>query len=1249
MTPTKLSSRALLLLLGAWLTTGCINPVSEGERPCPCAEGWTCCPDEQVCVADATRCRLPRPPAASTPSAPRSVEVTPSVRAVSLGWSAPEKDGGSPITGYQVDVEPLELGMVVTVDGLTAQVTGLRAGATYRFIVAARNEAGVGASVSTADVRLPDVPQPPESLAVERGDGQVRVTWERPPSDGGLGLLGYVVTAHPRGLTVEAGPSEKAAVVGGLTNGEAATFTVRALNPVGASAESEPSAPVVPARAPDAPASVSAVPGVRSASVSWKAPADTGGLPVSGYVVTAMPGGASQQVDGAATSASFTGLEDDTAYTFTVAARNEVGPGGSAGTEPILTPTRPGAPALVEAKPGVRSITVSWEPPASDGRAPLTGFTVTASPSNVRVDVGPQAREVTLEEVPSTKEQTVTVVARNAVGEGAGGSIRRVKARPAPVEVTRLEVPSEDGDCRSVSYDLRQVDGERADVVVAVDVKGDGTFTRAVQAGSTTHSGLVALATSADGAEHSFRWNRARDVPGATETTRVRVTATVPGTTPSTRMVTVALPAATRRCEVDLDSGPLQWVPEETSWTAYDMTQGDFDRDGKLDLVVIHSGGQGASLLRGLGNGGFDRMRSAGSSLSGYSVSSGDLDQDGLLDLVILAPFASTGLKVARGSGGGFFDAPVTTQLLGGTAQNEPTAPLVRDLDGDGAPEVVVSQDRILFVLRHTGGGALAVAERHSFTPSGPVVGGDFDQDGREDLLVVGEFLEAFYGKGLLSFTPEHLGNMASKVTSAVSADFNRDGYPDLAAIVMESEEMVIQLRLNDGEGRFEAPVVLLRHDRVSWDKESRLAVGDLDGNGTQDLAYAHMGREVVSLLRGQGDGTFELQDLPSGRYPKHIAAADFDGSGGLDLVLLSMSQNVRVLRDLQVPTQAEPGKGFITADFDGDGWDDVASLVGNTGVQVHLTRATGDMVARGPFPTREGPWKLLAGRFDAGPTMDLLVLTSDGSRPVVRTLMLMRGNGDGTFATGEDLAPGMSPTLMAAGDIDGDGDLDVVITDWRQVDGVSSLDVRLLRGTGDGTFTPGGVLANHSSVNELAMGDLNKDGRADLVVNRNVYPAFELGIFQGRADGTLTKVRDYSPVISNCAASRMLFQDLDADGHMDVTVSCAGATAGVLPLWGQSQFWFYTRDFHSTTGNASGLAARDIDGDGSLDLLVASPGHEAVCVIPSPRDGAFRAHSCFGALPYAHDVVLLDMEHDGVPELLVGGAFGVSTLLHLK
>ncbi|MCP3137169.1 FG-GAP-like repeat-containing protein [Pyxidicoccus xibeiensis] len=1248
MTHTKSPSRALLLLLGALLATACVNPVSEGERPCPCAEGWTCCPDVQVCVANASQCERLRPPPVdppvhTAPSAPRSVTASTEPDAAVLSWFEPESNGGTALTGYTVESEPREDGMTVVIDGRTARVTGLRRGGMYRFSVTARNAVGPGPAGSAEPVRLPDVPASPLNLSAKRGDGQASVTWEAPVSDGGLPVLRYVVTANPRGLRVETTGPELSAVVSSLTNGEATTFTVRAVNAVGESPDSTASESVVPAGLPAAPASVAATPAVRAVSVSWQVPEDTGGLPLSGYVVTASPGGARQEVDGATTSASFTGLENDTAYTFAVSARNDVGLGPDTGSAPALTPALPGAPTRVEATPDVRSLTVAWEPPASDGREPLTGYTVVAQPSGVRVDVGPDARGATLEAVPSTRPQTVSVTARSAVGEGPVASASQpVRTRPAPVELTSLEVPSEAGGCLSVSYGLKQVDGERVDVLVEVDADGDGTFTRATQAGSDTHSGLVALATSAEGTAHAFRWNRARDVPAAAPSARVRITATVPGAVPATRSVAVALAAETLRCELDVDSFLVQsldvtWSP---SWNT--VTSGDFDRDGKHDLGVVNA--SGTSVLRGRGNGRFHRPYPAVIPMWGSSLVSADLDGDGVLDLLALD---ASNLRVARGRGDSTFQAPVSTFLSSSGSSTLGYAPLVRDMDGDGAPEVIVSQGGLLDVLRHTGGGALSKAFTTSLFGTAPVVAGDFDRDGREDLVIVGAYLTAILGQGRLAFSFEQLRHVGGTVHSAVAADFNGDGALDLADAREGFSDMGVNVFLNDGTGHFGARVELLRHSKF-WGQKIQLTVGDLDGDGTQDLAYVHEEREVLTLLRGRGDGTFETHELPNGREPQQVTVADFDASGKPDLLVLSRGLEVRVMRDLEAPRRLAPGLGFVTADFDGDGWDDVASIVPSLdGIQVQLTRPTGELVARGPSPTGPRTWWLLPGRFDAGPTVDLLAM-SDHESP--STLMLLRGNGDGTFSAGEPLVPELNPEWPTAGDVDGDGDLDLAFTDRRQDGAFFLFDVRLLLNQGDGTFVTGGVLATHASLNGLALADLNKDGRADLVVLRSVSPSFELGIFESRADNTLVKVREYSPIMDPCNLSEMLLEDLNRDGFMDVAVSCSGGQPGVLPMFGGSNFWFFERDFLRIPSGASGLSTRDLDGDGWRELLAGSPGNDSACILRAQGHGAYGPAACFGALPVAYDMVPLDVEHDGVPELLVGGKLSSSaTLLRLR
>lgn len=1265
-TSPRLPSRVLSLLLGALLVSGCINPVNEGERPCPCTDGWTCCPDANVCVTDAARCeqlRPPKPPEPTAPSTPRLVSAIPDPGTVALTWFEPAQNGGSAITGYDVGVEPFEDGIQVQVEGTTARVTGLRAGGTYRFTVTARNAVGVSPATGVDSVRLPDVPTAPLALAVERGDRQVRVTWNAPASDGGRSVLHYVVTTYPSGASVETDGPVLTATVGGLTNGVASTFTVHAVNAVGVGPASTESASAVPAARPGAPVSVAATPSVRAATVSWQPPEDTGGLTVSGYVVTAAPGGATQQVDGSANEATFTGLPNDTEYTFTVAALNDVGQGPDGSTASARTHAPPRAPASVQAEPGVRSLTVTWGPPASDGRSSLTGYTVVAQPSGVSVAVNADAHSAVLENVPSKKAQTVSVVAHNAVGDSPAATAGApVKTQPAPVEVTQFDIPSAVRGCQPVTYTLRQVDGERADVLVEFDATGSGTFTRATQAGDSYYeraSGLVALEASAQGTAHTFRWNRPKDVPGAAPTARVRITATVPGTAPATRTHAVALTAPEMRCEVDLDSSPVQTMPQNSAGKTYGTALGDFNQDGKPDIAVLHDANADVRLLRGLGNGGLEFQNAQPNMLmSGKHLVAADVDQDGVLDLVSANASSSPGVYVMRGQGQGSFEARTYNPIPNQNNRDQTydlTPPVVRDLDGDGTPEVVVSLPTRVVVMRHTDGGRLTVAfegPKLHHQARGAVVAGDFDNDGRLDLVVIGGAIQAFYGRGSLTFASEHMGSLEGNTPFATAADFNGDGHLDIAALVVGQSESAIHLLQGDGNGRFAAPLRLHQHTWHSFGAQSHLISGDLDGDGRQDLAYTHADANTVTLFQGRGDGTFEPRTLPAGRYPSRLVAGDFDGSGKPDLAVLSgMEQTVRVLRNLEAPTLPAMGALFVTGDFDGDGQDDVASRVDGS-LQVHLTRAEGGLVLRGPFMLPEEACKLLAGRFDAGPTVDVLALTRQDVPPYGQSLVLLRGNGDGTFRPGEVLSLGedftaLSTHHLVTGDVDGDGDLDVVIDLSHREGEFDSVELRLLRNEGDGTFAHGGVLATYSSRPLLLSRDLNQDGQTDLVVVRRTYPTFELLMFEGRANGTLVRRREFTPVIPSCNPAGIVAEDLNGDGLVDLVVSCQSMLDGVLPIISSGNFSFYRGQPAHLGAHGGHLTARDLDGDGFPELLIASPEHHAVCVLPSWGYASFGTASCFGTLNTPYELVLLDVDHDGVPEVLTGsGILGTHTTL---
>lgn len=189
----------------------------------------------------------------------------------------------------------------------------------------------------------PVLPAAPTSVAATQAAGRVTVTWKAPTDDGGSSITGYVVTPQVDGVDqapISVSSTATSQVIDGLPKGVAHAFTVAATTVAGTGPASSPSNAVTPLSPPAAPTAPSASAGNGRALVTWTAPADDGGSPITGFVVTPYVGPTAQPAstfDATLTSRSITGLTNGGTYTFTVAAVNAQGIGpASAPSNPVV-------------------------------------------------------------------------------------------------------------------------------------------------------------------------------------------------------------------------------------------------------------------------------------------------------------------------------------------------------------------------------------------------------------------------------------------------------------------------------------------------------------------------------------------------------------------------------------------------------------------------------------------------------------------------------------------------------------------------------------------------------------------------------------------------------------------------------------------------------------------------------------------------------------------------------------------------
>ena len=397
---------------------------------------------------------------------------------------------------------------------------------------------------------------------------------------------------------------------------------------------------------------------------------------------------------------------------------------------------------------------------------------------------------------------------------------------------------------------------------------------------------------------------------------------------------------------------------------------------------------------------------------------------------------------------------------------------------------------------------------------------------------------------------------------------------------------------------------------------------------------------------------TYEIGQQPSG-----LVIADFNGDGIADIATTSWSdKTISILLGKPDGTMAQPrviplttGVSAIAAgDFNRDGKEDLA-LIDSNGNYVWIMVGIGDGTFQPPVPyaTSYDPIAITVGDVNGDGKLDLIV--ANNCSPLISVLL---GNGDGTFATHVDYDAaqgggcGFLPSAAAIGDVNGDGKPDLVIA-------VSTY-VSVLLGNGDGTFQAFTEYGNGGLTTSVAIADFNGDHKLDLAVTRG-YSAV-VSILLGAGDGTFPTETDY-PTANGPIA--VLIADFNGDGKFDVATT--NEPWGVWPPpFGSVSVLLGNGDgtlqphLDYGVGATPIVAAADFNGDGRLDLAVASQncqnyqpcGTGQLSITPGNGDGTFPQPVAISVNNISNGIAAADLNNDRKPDLLVGNWNGVSVLL---